>query len=363
MLKPQLQSFLVTGGAGFIGSNFVRFILKELKTARIVNLDLLTYAGNIQNLKGVVEGERYNFVKGDINDTRLVTSLLRKQHVDTVVNFAAETHVDRSILAPSSFVSNNVNGTFNLLEAVREYWSSNQEIQDPKFLHISTDEVFGSLEPEDPPFTEQTAYSPRSPYAATKAAGDHLVRAYFHTYKFPALIVNCSNNYGPYQYPEKLIPLALMNAVEGRRIPIYGDGTQIRDWLYVDDHCRALIHVLKHGQLGNSYNIGGNVQVTNLSVVKRICGILDSRIPNSPFRPHSSLIEFITDRPGHDSRYAMDITKISEELGWRPKEKFEDGLLKTITWYLENQEWMTSVSRTRNYKAWVTEQYEKRMKE
>jgi dTDP-glucose 4,6-dehydratase len=333
------KTVLVTGGAGFIGSSFVRMTLADNKY-KVVNLDKLTYAGNLESLADVMGNSNHVFVKGDIADRALVIKLLDIHRPCFVVNLAAETHVDRSIDAPGAFIRTNVTGVYELLEAVRLFWNEQSpEAQlDFRFLHVSTDEVYGSLGPEGL-FTENSPYAPNSPYSASKAASDHLVRAYHHTYGLPAIITNCSNNYGPYQFPEKLIPLMVMNALKGVPLPVYGDGKNVRDWLYVEDHCRALHLVLEKGRPGEAYNIGGNCEKDNLEVVKALCKILDEMLPGSPCVQHYKLINFVKDRPGHDRRYAIDATKIRTELGWAPVETFESGLLKTVKWYIENQEW------------------------
>ena len=339
-----METILVTGGAGFIGGEFVRQWIAE-EEDRLVNLDKLTYAGNLDSLAGVAENPRYRFVEGDIGDGPLVGKLLEEHGVRAVVNFAAESHVDRSIDGPAAFVETNVVGTFRMLEATRRYWGS---LPEPgrarfRFLHVSTDEVYGSLGPAGA-FTETTPYAPNSPYSASKAASDHFVRAYFHTYGLPVLMTNCSNNYGPYQFPEKLIPLMILNALEGKPLPVYGDGRQIRDWLYVGDHCRAIRAVLARGVPGEVYNIGGDCEQANIDVVKTICGIVDRLRPGLPHAPCSSLITFVTDRPGHDRRYAIDAGKIRSRLGWKPRENFQSGLERTVRWYLENQEWVERVT-------------------
>lgn len=339
-----MDGILVTGGAGFIGSNFIRQWLGEEQSC-VVNLDLLTYAGNLDSLADVSFDPRYQFVHGDICDGPLLARLLSEYHPRAVVHFAAESHVDRSIDGPAAFVQTNVVGTFRLLEAAREYWV---RLPEParsqfRFLHVSTDEVYGSLGPQGK-FTEKTAYAPNSPYSASKAAADHFVRAYHRTYGLPVLITNCSNNYGPFQFPEKLIPLMILNALEGKPLPVYGDGRQVRDWLYVEDHCRALRAVLAAGTPGEPYNIGGDSQRTNLEVVRMICSIVDRLRPDLSHRPCTSLIRFVPDRPGHDRRYAIDTRKIRTELGWRPRESFASGLERTVRWYLENTEWVERVS-------------------
>jgi dTDP-glucose 4,6-dehydratase len=358
-----MKNVLITGGAGFIGSNFVRYLQQVEPQAQIVNLDALTYAGSLENLKNLPDPERYTFVEGDICDRALVDELLRRHKIDTIAHFAAESHVDRSILGPEQFVQTNIHGTFTLLEAARQFWLQENGISEDievRFHHVSTDEVFGSLGPEDPAFTETTPYAPNSPYAASKAASDHLVRAYHHTYGLPVTITNCSNNYGPYQFPEKLIPLMVLNALEGRSLPIYGDGQQIRDWLYVEDHCDAIWTVLRKGTPGETYNVGGGNQPPNLTVVKTLCDILDECQPNSALAPHSNLIRYVTDRPGHDRRYAMDISKIHRELNWRPRQSLESGLLKTVEWYLGNREWIKAIHQQQDYQGWLAKNYDQR---
>lgn len=338
------MSILITGGAGFIGSNFVRQWLDEEET-QVINLDKLTYAGNLDSLAEVASHPRYRFVEGDIGDGRLVARLLDESRPRAVVNFAAESHVDRSIDGPAAFVETNVVGTFRLLEAAREYWTglSEPERSRFRFLHVSTDEVFGSLGAEGK-FCETTAYAPNSPYSASKAAADHLVRAYHHTYGLPVLVTNCSNNYGPYQFPEKLIPLITLNALAGKPLPVYGDGGQIRDWLFVEDHCRAIRAVLAQGTSGQSYNIGGDCERTNLEVVHTICALVDQLRPGLSHAPCTSLITYVTDRPGHDRRYAIDATKIRTELGWTPQEDFQSGLQRTVAWYLDHTTWVDRVT-------------------
>lgn len=353
-----MRSVLVTGGAGFIGSNFVRHLLQIDASVQIINLDALTYAGSLENLKDLADPSRHTFIKGDICDRPLVEGLLTRHQVDTIVHFAAESHVDRSIDGPSAFIQTNISGTFELLEATRTCWLSKDAAASGKrFHHVSTDEVFGSLAPSDPAFLETTAYSPNSPYSASKAASDHLVRAYGHTYGLPFTISNCSNNYGPYQFPEKLVPLTIVNALSGVQLPIYGDGKQVRDWLYVVDHCQAIIDIIKSGRLGETYNIGGDNQPTNLEIVKHICSILDEAGPSSPHVPHNKLITFVKDRPGHDRRYAMNIDKIGSELGWQPKHSLEEGLRATVEWYLTNEAWLGAVSDRTDYQTWITRNY------
>ena len=354
-----MQTLLVTGGAGFIGANFILQAITE-KWANIINLDKLTYASNLQSLAELQDNENYHFIQGDIGDPKLVSDLLEKYHPDAIINFAAESHVDRSILSPLSFVETNVVGTFKLLEATRLYW---EKLSSPKqekfrFLHVSTDEVYGTLSPTDPAFREDTPYAPNSPYAASKASSDHFVRAYHHTYGLPTITTNCSNNYGPRQFPEKLIPLMILNALDGKPLPIYGDGQNVRDWLYVTDHCEAIYLVLKEGKLGETYNIGGLNEQNNLAVVEKICTILDELAPKSD-SSYSSLITFVKDRPGHDRRYAIDCSKINRSLGWQPQENFESGLFKTIQWYLNNSNWVESV-RSGAYQNWIKQNYEQR---
>jgi dTDP-glucose 4,6-dehydratase len=352
------SSILVTGGAGFIGSNFVHDWI-DLEKGHIVNLDKLTYAGNLQNLASLEGSPRHSFVKGDIGDAPLVGKLLADFKPCAVVNFAAESHVDRSIHGPGEFIQTNVVGTFHLLESVRVYWSALDPVvkEGFRFLHVSTDEVYGSLGPEDPAFTETRRYEPNSPYSASKAASDHLVRAYHHTYGLPVLTTNCSNNYGPYHFPEKLIPLIIHNALAGKPLPIYGDGRQVRDWLYVKDHASAIRRVLEAGRVGEVYNVGGWNEKPNIDVVTVICGILDELSPRSDGKPYAGQITYVTDRPGHDSRYAIDATKISQELGWKPAETFETGIRKTVEWYLANQEWVTEVT-SGAYQNWVATHYQ-----
>jgi dTDP-glucose 4,6-dehydratase len=359
-----MKHVLVTGGAGFIGSNFIHFLLHVEPDVHIINLDVLTYAGSLANLKDLVDPNRHTFVQGDILDESLVNHLLHKHQIDTVVHFAAETHVDRSILGPAQFIQTNIVGTFTLLEAVRQYWLDEERlpIRDVRFHHVSTDEVYGMLSPNEPAWTEEIPYAPNSPYAASKAASDHLVRSYHHTYGLPTSITNCSNNYGPRQFPEKLIPLMIANAVEGKPLPIYGDGQQIRDWLFVNDHCEAILQVIKRAPIGETYNVGGGNQPTNLALVRTLCSILDDQVPDSPYKPHESLLQFVTDRPGHDRRYAMDITKIGRDLGWEPREWLESGLQKTVAWYLAHPEWVEAVLAQDAYNQWMDKNYQKRGK-
>ena len=349
---------LVTGGAGFIGGNFVLDWLANPNAEGIVNLDKLTYAGNLATLQSLSSDARHVFVQGDIGDYELVLSLLKKYQIRAVVNFAAESHVDRSIHGPGDFIQTNVLGTFNLLEAVRAYWSElpDSEKSSFRFLHVSTDEVYGSLSPSDPAFSETNPYEPNSPYSASKAASDHLVRAWHHTYGLPVLTTNCSNNYGPYHFPEKLIPLVILNALAGKSLPIYGDGQQIRDWLYVKDHCSAIRRVLEAGRLGETYNVGGWNEKPNLDVVHTICSILDGLRPKADGSSYAAQITYVKDRPGHDRRYAINATKLERELGWKPAETFETGIQKTVQWYLDNQEWTDGVL-SGSYRDWVKKQY------
>jgi dTDP-glucose 4,6-dehydratase len=329
------QNILLTGGAGFIGCNFLRYLLSSNQQVKVVNLDLLTYAGSLDNLKDLPDPQRYTFVKGDICDHALVVRLLREREIDTIIHFAAESHVDRSISGPAAFVRTNLLGTFTLLEAAREVWLQGSEGVETRcrFHHISTDEVYGTLRSGDPPFTETTPYAPNSPYSASKAGSDHLVRAYLHTYRLPTITTNCSNNYGPYQNREKFIPTVIHACLQQKTIPVYGDGSNIRDWLYVEDHCRGIDAVLRRGTVGETYNIGGGNERANIDIVKMICAILDDIRP----RPasYARLISFVADRPGHDWRYAIDATKIRETLRWAPQETFETGITKTVSWYLE----------------------------
>ncbi len=352
------MTLLVTGGAGFIGSNFVLAWLARPEAPPIVNLDKLTYAGNLENLASVQGDARHHFVQGDIGDADLLGRLLAEHRPKAVVNFAAESHVDRSILGPAAFIETNVVGTFSLLEAVRHYWSAldGQSRQDFRFLHVSTDEVYGSLALADAPFTENHRYEPNSPYSASKAGSDHLVRAYHHTYGLPVLTTNCSNNYGPYHFPEKLIPLMIVNALAGKPLPVYGDGLQIRDWLYVRDHCSAICRVLEAGRVGQVYNVGGWNEKANIDIVHTICGLLDELRPRSDGQSYRSQISHVTDRPGHDRRYAIDASRLDEELGWKPAETFETGIRKTVRWYLDNPGWVERV-QSGAYRDWVQTQY------
>lgn len=384
-----MKTVLVTGGAGFIGANFVRFLLKAESAVNVINLDALTYAGSLENLKDLPESDRYTFIQGDICDFGQVNGIFQRYPIDTVVHFAAETHVDRSILGPAQFIQTNIMGTFTLLEVSRLYWlrrwphdssiahgrSASPEqvrgksawlvnktlpVDKARFHHVSTDEVYGSLRPDEPAFSEQSPYAPNSPYAASKASSDHLVRAYGHTYGLPVTITNCSNNYGPYQFPEKLVPLVILNALEGKPLPVYGDGQQIRDWLYVEDHCEAILRVLFKGKVGETYNIGGNNQPTNLEVIQTVCTILDERRPSSPYVPHNQLIHYVNDRPGHDRRYAMDTSKIKRELGWQPRHSLNAGLAKTVAWYLDHPEWVEAIRKRGDYQTWIKQNYEQR---
>jgi dTDP-glucose 4,6-dehydratase len=349
------QPILVTGGAGFIGANYVLNWL-ACEGSPVINFDALTYAGNLQNLETVQGDPRHIFVQGDITDPLAIRQALSLYRPRAIVHFAAESHVDRSIHGPRQFVRTNIEGTFNLLEEARTYWRSLDTTAQAefRFLHVSTDEVYGSLGPEDHPFTETTPYAPNSPYSASKASSDYLVRAYYHTYGLPALTTNCSNNYGPYQFPEKLIPLIILNALNGKSLPIYGDGKNVRDWLYVTDHCEAIRRVLLHGRLGETYNVGGGNELSNLDVVHTICAILDELCPKAA--PYASLITFVKDRPGHDRRYAIDATRLRRELGWAPKEDFRTGILKTVQWYLRNTTWVENVT-SGAYRDWVKLQY------
>lgn len=357
-----MQHILITGGAGFIGSNFVRYMLGIEPDIQVFNLDALTYAGSLENLKALPDPQRHTFVMGNVCDRALVEEVIRQNKIDTVVHFAAETHVDRSIVDPETCLKTNVFGTNTLLEAVRQVWIAEKLLPLNKvhFHHISTDEVFGSLAPGEAAFSETTPYAPNSPYAASKAASDHLVRAYNRTYGLPVTITNCSNNYGPHQFPEKLIPLMVLNAVDGNPLPVYGDGKQVRDWLFVDDHCEAIWRVIRQGRQGETYIIGGNNQLDNLTVIETICNLLDEFVPNSPYLPHKSLIQFVADRPGHDRRYAMDITKIRRELDWKPRHSLESGLLKTVEWYLSHPDWVEAIRQQSDIQSWMKRNYEAR---
>lgn len=351
------MSIIVTGGAGFIGSNFVLDWFQE-SSEPVVTLDKLTYAGNPENLASLKDNAAHKLVQGDIGDFELVSRLLTEYKPRAVLNFAAESHVDRSIRGPGEFIQTNIVGTFHLLEAVRAYWDGLPDDERAAFrlLHVSTDEVYGSLEKDDPAFSETNRYEPNSPYSASKAASDHLVRAYHHTYGLPVLTTNCSNNYGPYHFPEKLIPLVIHNALAGEPLPIYGDGQQIRDWLYVKDHCAAIRRVLAAGQLGETYNVGGWNEKTNLEVVRTVCALLDELSPRADGQPYENQITFVKDRPGHDQRYAIDASRLERELGWKPAETFETGIRKTVTWYLENQQWVAGIT-SGTYRDWISTQY------
>jgi dTDP-glucose 4,6-dehydratase len=351
---------IVTGGAGFIGANFVLRVAGTLKD-KVINLDKLTYAGNRNNLSSLNGHEGHVFVLGDIGDRESTSKLLRSYRPRAIVNFAAESHVDRSIHGPEDFIQTNIVGTFHLLEEVRGYWAElpGDRRDAFRFLHVSTDEVYGSLGPKDPAFSETTPYAPNSPYSASKAGSDHLVRAYHHTYGLPTLTTNCSNNYGPYQFPEKLIPLMISNALAGKPLPVYGDGLNVRDWLFVGDHCAAIQEVLVRGRPGETYNIGGRSEMSNIEVVKTICRLLDELHPSSPVTPHEKLITYVKDRPGHDRRYAIDSSKIERELGWKPVETFESGIRKTVQWYLQHQRWVDNVT-SGEYRKWVELNYGER---
>lgn len=355
-----MHNVLVTGGAGFIGSNFIRHLLRVELQARVFNLDALTYAGSRENLNDLPDPARHALIEGDICDRDLVDDLLRRHSIDTIVHFAAESHVDRSILGPEPFIRTNVLGTFTLLEAARRFWLEEAPFSSGslRFHHVSTDEVYGSLGPDDPPFSETTAYAPNSPYAASKAASDHLVRAYAHTYSLPVTISNCSNNYGPYQFPEKLIPLMILNALAGRPLPVYGDGQQIRDWLYVEDHCEAIHLILARGRPAETYNVGGGNQPANLTIVETICDLLDELHPSSA--SHRRLIQFVADRPGHDRRYAMDIARIRRDLGWAPRHSLADGLRATVEWFLAHPGWTAAIQKQQDYQHWMEANYKKR---
>lgn len=363
-----MKNVMVTGGAGFIGSNFIRHLLSVESAIKVFNFDALTYAGNVENLKDVENDARYIFIHGNICDAEFVSQTLRENQIDTIVHFAAESHVDRSILGPRQFMETNVMGTFTLLQEAKKFWvddspygdDATNPLEEKRFHHVSTDEVFGSLALHEPAWTEETAYAPNSPYAASKAASDHLVRSYGHTFKLPFSITNCSNNYGPYQFPEKLIPVIILNAIEGKPLPVYGDGQQIRDWLHVEDHCEAIYLVLKNGKLGETYNIGGVNQPANLTIVETICEILDEVLPDSKNVPHKNLIEFVKDRPGHDRRYDMDIHKINQELGWKPRYSLKEGLRDTINWYLAHADWVAAIRNKGEYQGWLDQNYKAR---
>ena len=354
------MKILVTGGAGFIGSAVVRHIINNTNDA-IINVDKLTYAGNLESLNSVCENNRYTFIQADICDAKLITDIFKQHQPDAIMHLAAESHVDRSIDGPSEFIQTNIIGTYSLLEAARQYWNklSTDKKATFRFHHISTDEVYGDLESTTDLFTETTPYAPSSPYSASKASSDHLVRAWQRTYSLPTIVTNCSNNYGPFHYPEKLIPLIILNALEGKALPVYGNGQQIRDWLYVEDHARALYKVVTEGRIGETYNIGGHNEKANIDVVKTICSILEELVPNKPnnIENYSNLITYVTDRPGHDLRYAIDATKIKNELNWVPEETFETGLRKTVKWYVENGEWVDHI-KNGSYQSWVKQHYE-----
>lgn len=353
-----MRNVLVTGGAGFIGSNFVRFLLTREPEAKIITLDLLTYAGHIENLADLPDPDRHVFIQGDICDRDLVENVLQTHEIDTIVHFAAESHVDRSILGPMPFIQTNIVGTFTLLDAARNAW--NGKAGTFRFHHVSTDEVFGALQINDEPFNEDTPYRPHSPYSAAKASSDHLVRAYHDTYKLPITISNCSNNYGPYQFPEKLIPLMIINGITGKPLPVYGQGAQIRDWLHVEDHCEAIWRILTDGRVGETYCVGGDNQPTNLEIVRLICDILDQKIPRTDGASHREQIEFVSDRLGHDFRYDINIGKIERELGWKPSRKLREGLEETIDWYLANPEWIDSVTNQSAFSTWINANYKQR---
>ncbi|MFJ3367844.1 dTDP-glucose 4,6-dehydratase [Pseudomonas sp. NPDC086251] len=354
------MKILVTGGAGFIGSSVIRHIISNTIDA-VVNVDKLTYAGNLESLAEVSDNPRYVFERVDICDREQVDRILNEHQPDAIMHLAAESHVDRSISGPAEFIQTNIIGTYTLLEAALHYWIAMDDGRKAgfRFHHISTDEVFGDLETSSVQFTESTPYRPSSPYSASKAGSDHLVRAWARTYGLPTLITNCSNNYGPFHFPEKLIPLVILNALEGKSLPVYGEGTQIRDWLYVEDHARALYHVITQGEVGQTYNIGGHNEKQNIEVVRAVCALLDELCPNSRYRPHSSLITHVQDRPGHDQRYAVDAGKIQRELGWLPRETFETGLRKTVKWYLDNAEWVAHV-KSGSYQQWIDQHYTER---
>ena len=357
-----MRRILVTGGAGFIGSNLVRFLQRRYPDVALFNLDALTYAASLENLADLPDPHRHTFLHQDIRDAKAMREIVGDYRIDTIIHLAAESHVDRSIHAPHEFMETNILGTFNLLQAARVRLTSSEEDSASRihFHHISTDEVYGSLSSEAPPFSEATPYAPNSPYAASKAASDHLVRSFAHTYGLPATITNCSNNYGPRQFPEKLVPLVILNALRGEPIPIYGDGKQVRDWLYVDDHCEAISLVLERGKVGEVYNVGGVNQPTNLEIVELICAELDERFPDAACYPHRSLITRVRDRPGHDRRYAMNIGKIQAELGWSPRHSLKDGLRLTIDWYLANQSWIEAIEARPSYEEWLTLNYRER---
>ena len=351
-----MSRLLITGGAGFIGANFVHYWIKKYPADRVVVLDALTYAGNPANLEPVGKHPEYRFVHGNIKDYDLAVNLLQEEEIDTIVHFAAESHVDRSIHGPDAFVDTNIIGTHTLLKAAKKFWLDTPKTE-TRFHHVSTDEVYGSLGPDDPAFSETTVYAPNSPYAASKASSDYMVRSYYKTYGLPMTISNCSNNYGPYQFPEKLIPLFILNCLEGKALPIYGDGLNIRDWLHVDDHCQGIDLVIKKGRVGETYNIGGNCEKTNMEVIEAICGLMDELSPNKDIGSYSSLITYVKDRLGHDRRYAIDANKIAAELGYAPAESFETGLRKTVEWYLGNQGWCQNIMDGM-YREWIEKNYE-----
>jgi len=351
------KNILVTGGAGFIGSNFIRHLLSSKSDVVITNLDALTYAGSQLGLASYADDERYEFVQGSITNSSLIATILSNKEIDTVVHFAAESHVDRSITGPEAFIDTNIVGTFRLLDAAKAVWADN--LASRRFLHVSTDEVYGTLSATAPAFTETTPFVPNSPYAASKASSDLLVRSYFHTYGFPVITTNCSNNYGPFQFPEKLIPLMIVNALAGRPLPIYGDGQQVRDWLYVDDHCAAISRAISTGELGSTYNVGGNNEMPNMDIVHSICDLLDELQPRSDTRSYREQIEFVEDRPGHDRRYAVDASRIANELGWTPSESFATGIRKTVDWYLKNSEWLEAI-KTEQHQKWLSQNYDER---
>jgi dTDP-glucose 4,6-dehydratase len=360
--ETSLKNVLITGAAGFIGANFTQYLLKTRGDVNLVGFDLLTYAGNEENLAPCRENPRFTFIHGSISDRALLDRVMAEHAIDTVVNFAAETHVDRSILGPIQFLETNVVGTCILLEAARAAWKG-RGTDEVRFHHISTDEVFGSLAPGEAPFSETNSYQPNSPYSASKAGSDHLVRAYAHTYGLQVSISNCTNNYGPYQFPEKLIPLMILNCLEGKPLPVYGDGRQVRDWLYVEDHCEAIGLILEKGRAGETYLIGGNNQPTNLEIIEIITGIMDDLQPESPYKPHIQLVKHVVDRPGHDRRYAMDISHIKRELGWQPKVDLKTGLRKTVEWYLSNQDWIRHLTQNHAYSDWTKANYGNRGEE
>jgi dTDP-glucose 4,6-dehydratase len=357
MPETLMRNVLVTGGAGFIGSNFVRHLLDRVPEISLVNLDAMTYAGSVENLRDLPADGRHTFVKGNICDRALVDGIMRQHKIDTVVHFAAESHVDRSILGPEPFIQTNVVGTFTLLESARQYWLVERglPVSEQRFHHVSTDEVYGSLGPDEPAFTESTPYSPNSPYAASKAASDHLVRAYGHTYGMPITISNCSNNYGPYQFPEKLIPLMILNMLEGKPLPVYGDGKNVRDWLYVDDHCAAVWRILEDGEAGRTYNVGGENEWQNIMLVELLCERV-AKAQGKRSDVYKRLITFVKDRPGHDRRYAIDCSRIKKELGWRQEIGFDKGIDATVRWYLDNGEWVEGV-RSGEYRTWIEKNY------